>query len=405
VLFCKFWRRYQPDAYGQNANAKGRCMRVDLIDPSLFTLPYDAALAAGLKAEGHEVVLHGRVPGPDDNVLNGVTLRASFYRVAGAPALARLPPALRLGFKGLDHAWSMAALARRLRRERPDVIHFQWLPLPFVDRYFLKRLRRIAPLVLTVHDTNPFNGNPTGKLQRIGAQAAFRDFDRLIVHTEQGRARLLAHGEGADRVTVMPHGLLGHMPATDAADPMLGELTFLLFGKIKPYKGADLLIEAFARMDAGLRAQARLRIVGKPYMDLEPLQRLIQKFGMADRISLEPRFVKDDEVSGMFVPGVIAAFPYREIEASGVLSLAIGFGRPVLAARLGGFIEAVQDGEHGLLVPAEDVAALAAAMSRFVNERDFAATCARKVRELTVSVPTWLEIARQTAVLYRSLHQ
>lgn len=378
-------------------------MRIALIDPSLFTLPYDAALAAGLQAEGHAVVLHGRDPGPDDNASDGVPLRPSFYRITGASVFRHLPGALRLGLKGLDHAWSMQALARRLQRERPDVIHFQWLPLPVVDRHFLKRLRRIAPLVLTVHDTNPYNGNPTGNLQRVGAHAAFRDFDRLIVHTEQGRARLLAHGEGEDRVAVMPHGLLGRMPTANAADPMQGELTFLLFGKIKPYKGADLLVEAFARMNPALRAQARLRIVGKPYMDLEPLHRLAQRLGVADRVVVEPRFVTDEEVDDIFEHSVVAAFPYREIEASGVLSLAITFGRPILAARLGGFIEAVRDGEHGLLVLPEDVAALSSAMTRFVADRDFAAACAAGVRTLTGSIPTWPEIARQTVELYASL--
>ncbi len=380
-------------------------MRIALIDPSLFTLPYDAALAAGLQAEGHEVVLHGRDPGPDDNTTEGVPLRPSFYRITGAPVLAHLPRTLRLGIKGLDHAWSMEALARRLHRERPDVIHFQWLPLPVVDRHFLKRLRRIARLVLTVHDTNPFNGNPTGKLQRIGAHAAFRDFDQLIVHTEQGRSRLLAYGEGADRVTVMPHGLLGRVPMVGTTDPMQGELTFLLFGKIKPYKGADLLIEAFARLDPALRAQAHLRIIGKPYMDLDPLHHLARRLGVTDRVVVEPRFVSDEEVNDIFAPGVIAAFPYREIEASGVLSLAITFGRPILAARLGGFIEAVQDGKHGLLVPPEDVAALSSAMGRFIAERGFTADCAARVRMLTTSVPTWLEIARRTVELYGSLRR
>ena len=380
-----------------------RTLRVALIDPSLFTLPYDAALAAGLQAEGHQVVLHGRVPGPDDSEIDGAPLRPSFYRVASAPALSRLPRALLLGIKGLDHAWSMQALVRRLRRERPDVIHFQWLPLPVVDRRFLRRLRAIAPLVLTVHDTNPFNGNPAGRLQQVGAHKAFADFDRLIVHTEQGRARLLAHGEGRDRVTVMPHGLLGRASAQACADPMQGEITFLLFGKIKPYKGADLLIEAFARLDPALRAQARLRIVGKPYMDLTPLHDLIRQHGAADRVTVEPRFVGDAEVGGFFAPGTVATFPYREIEASGVLSLAITFGRPILASRLGGFIEAVQDGEHGLLVPPEDVGALSAAMARFIADRGFAASCAAHVTALTASVPTWPEIARRTAELYTSL--
>ena len=378
-------------------------LRVALIDPSLFTLPYDAALAAGLQAEGHQVVLHGRTPGPDDNATDGAPLRASFYRVAGAPALSRLPRALLLGIKGLDHAWSMQALVRRLGRERPDVIHFQWLPLPVVDRRFLRRLRAIAPLVLTVHDTNPFNGNPAGRLQRVGAHKAFADFDRLIVHTEQGRARLLAYGEGRDRVSVMPHGLLGRASAQGGTDAMQGELTFVLFGKIKPYKGADVLIEAYARLDPSLRAQARLRIVGNPYMDLAPLHDLIRQHRLTDRVTVEPGFVDDAEVGGFFAPGTVATFPYREIEASGVLSLAITFGRPILASRLGGFIEAVQDGEQGLLVPPEDVGALSAAMARFIADRAFAAACAARVTALTTLIPTWPEIARRTAELYASL--
>lgn len=378
-------------------------MRVALVDPSLFTLPYDAALAAGLQAEGHDVVLHGRPPGRDDNDADSVPLRQTFYRMAATPWVGRLPGAVRLAVKGVDHLWSMRGLLRHLREQRPDVIHFQWLPLPVVDRRFLGALRQVAPLVLTVHDTNPFNGNPTGRLQRVGAQAAFRDFDRLIVHTAQGRARLIAYGETADRVVLMPHGLLGRPPAVVTADRMLGEVTFLLFGKIKPYKGADLLIEAFARMPAALRQQAKLWIVGKPYMDITPLQEMASRLLVAERVEWVTRFVSDDEVGAFFRPGVVATFPYREIEASGVLSLAINNGRPVLAARLGGFTEAVSDGRHGLLVLPEDVDALSEAMTRFVVDRPFAADCAAAVQALTGTVPSWQEIARRTTELYRAL--
>lgn len=378
-------------------------MRVALIDPSLFTLPYDAALVAGMQAEGHSVALHGRQPGTDDNDAAGVPLRHSFYKLMATPWARRLPRPVGLAMKGADHLWSMQRLVRHLRLQRPDVIHFQWLALPVVDRRFLGALRRIAPLVLTVHDTNPFNGSPSGHLQKIGARAAFRDFDRLIVHTEQGRARLIAHGEAADRVVLMPHGLLGRAPPDAAADTMLGEITFLLFGKIKPYKGADLLIEAFARMPAASRQQAKLRIVGKPYMDIAPLQDMASRLLVADRVEWDTRFVGDDEVGAIFRPGVIATFPYREIEASGVLSLAVSHGRPVLAARLGGFTETVIDGRHGLLVPPEDVAALSDAMTCFVVDRPFTASCAAAVQALTGTVPSWQEIARRTIDLYKTL--
>ena len=374
-------------------------MRVALIDPSLFTLPYDAALAAGLQQAGHTVRLYARRAGPDDNALNDTPLVPSFYRIAESRLVRGLPATLRLGLKGVDHVASMAGLTGRLQRARPDVIHFQWLPLPALDLRFLPRLRRIAPLVLTVHDTNPFNGNPAAGLQRHGVESALRRFDRLIVHTEQGQARLVEQGLPRARIAVLPHGLLAAPPPPDV-DPMRGELTFLLFGKIKPYKGIDLLIEAFARLPAALRMQARLRVVGKPYMELEPLRALARQRGVAERFVLEPRFVADDEIPALFAPGTIATFPYREIEASGVLALAIAHARPILATRLGGFAETIEDGKHGLLVPPEDIPALSAAMARFVAERDFTAHCARSSGSLAETIPDWAEIGRLTCAVY-----
>lgn len=378
-------------------------MRVALIDPSLFTLPYDTALASGLTAQGHDVALHGRRMRADDGTANGTPVIPSFYRVAGLAAFEAMPKPLRLGIKGLDHVVSMAALNARLKHEPPDVIHFQWLPLPLVDRRFLSMLRRTAPLVLTVHDSNPFNGNPAARVQASGLGASFQHFDRLILHTEQGRARLIEQGVAAERIAMLPHGLLGAGLARDAGpDAMAGELCFLLFGKLKPYKGLDLLIEAFARLPDGLRAQARLRAVGKPYMDVSPLLALAQQRGVAAGVSIEPRFVPDDEVPCLFGPGTVAAFPYREIEASGVLALALTHGRPILAARLGAFAETVRDGTDGVLVPPGDIAALSDAMARFIADRSFAATCANNVRALAGAIPDWSEIARRTAEVYRA---
>src|SRR4051812_33350286 len=82
-------------------------MRVALIDPSLFTLPYDAALAAGLRADGHEPILYGRRPNRDDGSLDGAPLVESFYRLATTPLVRSLPKTARLAVKGLDHVVSM----------------------------------------------------------------------------------------------------------------------------------------------------------------------------------------------------------------------------------------------------------------------------------------------------------
>jgi glycosyltransferase involved in cell wall biosynthesis len=379
-------------------------MRVALIDPSLFTLPYDAALAGGLAARGHDVSLYARRPGQEDGSPGDVSVRPVFYRLAEASAVKRLPNTLRLALKGVDHAASMAGLRHHLGRARPDIIHFQWLPLPLLDRLFLRGLRRIAPMMLTVHDTDPFNGNPAAGLQRIGTRASWPAFARLIVHTDQGRTRLLEQGVPRGQIAVLPHGLLGtqsaQTPEVGEPDDMRGPITFLLFGKIKPYKGVDLLIEAFAGLPPALRAQARIRVVGKPYMDLAPLHALAARLGVAEHLCLEPHFVADAEIPALFGRGTIATFPYREIEASGVLSLAIAHGRPLLASRVGGFGETVRDGVTGLLVPVGDPQALGEAMGTFLRDRAFAARCAEQVRTLSGQVPSWTEIAERTAALY-----
>lgn len=373
-------------------------MKIALIDPSLFTLPYDSALALGLTRAGGEVTLHGRALRPTDEPPDPLSVSESFYHVSDGRLGSRLPPPLRLGLKGLDHGWSLWRLAARLQRNPPDVIHFQWLPLPLMDRLFLQRFRRVAPIVLTVHDTNPFNGASSAVIQRRGIDECLTQFDRLIVHTKQGEARLRRSGIAADRITVLPHGMLTEL-APDVPDPMTGRLTFLLFGKIRPYKGTDIAIKAYAALPAALRARARLRVVGQPYVDLAPLQALARAAGGS--VELETGFVSEGAIAGLFGQGTVAVFPYREIEASGVLFLALAYGRPIIASRLGSFAELLGDGRQGPLLPPGDVDALTAAMARMLTEPGFAAACAAASRQLASDIPSWDEIARRTLTTYR----
>jgi glycosyltransferase involved in cell wall biosynthesis len=373
-------------------------MRIALIDPSLFSLPYDRALASGLGRTGNVVALHGRALRSGDVSPGPITLRKSFYPMSEGGLCQTLPSPLRLGLKGVDHAWSMSRLVKRLRKEAPDVIHFQWLPLPVMDRAFLGALRQVAPIVLTVHDTNPFNGEASASIQRQGFEKCLFQFDRLIVHTKQGEGRLLKLGIPEERITVLPHGMLVE-PVPTAPDAMDGRLTFLLFGMIKPYKGADLLIEALAALPPSLRTQARVRIVGKPYMDVAVLQAQAASAGVT--VEIETGFVGEEDVASFFSHGTVAIFPYREIEASGVLFLALAHGRPIIASRLGAFSELLTDGRHGLLVPVEDVPALTAALEQMLTDRVFAAACAAEVQALAGSVPHWDRIAERTAGVYR----
>ena len=385
-------------------------MKVVLVDPSLFTLPYDRELAAGLRAGGHQVTLYG-TPMPDQGVGpgdDGQAVVPHFYRrLSGLPSL---PKAVQRVAKGFSHGLDMRAFCTAMEQARPDVIHFQWLPLPLLDRLFLARLRRIAPLVLTVHDTTPFNGSPGSSLQALGALAVLREFDGLIVHTAQGCRTIAGHTAGPARIRVIPHGLLHQADLTrdpvDGAQPSgddgPGHVRFLLFGKIKPYKGVDVLLHALALLPAEARRRCRVRVVGKPYMDVAPLEALADRLGVADAIGFEWRFIADSELTRLFHESDVLLFPYRQIEASGVLMTAIAVGKPVIATRMGAAAELFAQGDGGILIAADRADELAAAMRRFIDVPGSVASGAAHVRQLRDAIPSWVEIGRLTAQAYQS---
>ncbi|HTI86865.1 MAG TPA: glycosyltransferase [Alphaproteobacteria bacterium] len=379
-------------------------MRIALIDPSLFTYPYDHELVTGLTATGHEVLLFGKQVGPKDPTGRDPLLRQHFYRGMAGSLWARMPRnALRVA-KGLSHVGAMASLARKLRAWAPDAIHFQWLPLPAVDARFLPMFHRIAPLVLTVHDTMPFNGSPGASIQNIGALDVLRAFDHLIVHTDQGLARVTAHVGRSERIARIPHGLLHDhstmRPPVRAVAAPDGTITFLLFGQVKPYKGVDVLLRAVARLPAAVRAKCRVKVVGKAYMDTAPLLALANELGVADAVTFDFRFVPDDELVTLLDESTVLVFPYREIEASGVLMAGIARSRPVIASRLGAFAELIEDGREGLLLPPGDDAALATALERVIREPFLLDELATGMERLRTSIPAWTGIAERTVDVY-----
>ena len=243
----------------------------------------------------------------------------------------------------------------------------------------------------TVHDTTPFNGSPSHALQSRGFRLALAAADRLIVHTVAGRDRLAALGIAPERIAVIPHGPLGgHLAPRDP--PQDGRLTLVAFGKMRPYKGLDVLVEALARLDDDTRARLRVIVAGEPMLDLAPLRRRIADAGLSGTIDLVARRLDDAETAALLDAADAFVFPYREIEASGVFYLVQGLGRWLIASRLGAFAEAIEDGISGRLVAPEDPQALADAL------REVA--CDRRRPTAPPRVTGWDAIARATLEVY-----
>ena len=366
-------------------------IRVQLVDPSAFTPPYDRALAAALARAGAEVelstsrFLYGPVPEAD-----GYRVQESFYRRSAARGL-RAPA--RRTFKLAEHVPDML----RFRRDaEADVLHYQWLTLPGLDARLLPPLR---PRVMTAHYVLP---QRPSRRQLASARRAFGAMDAVIAHSEHGAARLRGEvGLDPDRVRVIHHGAFDYLAGLEGEKPLPSELqgaegpVILFFGLLRPYKGVDTLLEAFRRVEG-----AELWIVGNPRMELEPLRRLAAE--APGRVRFLSRFVEDAEIPAIFRRADLLVLPYRDAEQSGVLYTGLAFAKPMVLSSVGGFPEVAATGA-ARLVPPENPAALAAALAELAGDPDGRERLAEAARQAAAGPYSWDAIASQTISLYKEL--
>jgi glycosyltransferase involved in cell wall biosynthesis len=372
--------------------------RVMLLDPSLFTLPYDRALCGGLAATGCAVTLVGRAlrsaeRGPADAQL---PLAPHFYR--WTDSRSTWSGGFHKLAKSAEHIVDMARLPALCDHLQPDVIHVQWLALPPVDRHWLAALRRRAPLVMTVHNSVPFHGAAASRLQLLGAGSLHDRFDRLIAHTPTTRQHLLDAGIDPRRITLVPHGLLPLDALAPRADDALCRVLF--FGEIKPYKGLGLLIDAIAALPPATRAKLRLHVAGRPRMEMAPLIQACQAHGFADQVSWDLRFIGDDAIAGLFAACDVVALPYRDVDSSGVLTLAMTAGKAVIASEIGGFRDLLAHDETALLAPLAP-AEFTRALARLIEDPALRRRLGANLRRHgTDAIPSWNTIGRATAEIY-----
>jgi glycosyltransferase involved in cell wall biosynthesis len=283
---------------------------------------------------------------------------------------------------------------RRLA-EGADLVHYMWLPIPALDRHLLAPKR---PRVYTMHWRLPETGTRiAGTLRRLLAE-----MDAVIVHSEHGARRLEADfGVPRSRQRVIPHGAFDYLTRQENEVPLPEELrdvegpVILAFGLVRPYKGTDVLLEAFRSVDG-----AELWVVGMPRMPMDGLQRLAAQ--APGRVRFVDRFVTDPEIPAFMRRADVVVLPYRNIEQSGVLYTALAFGRPMVLSSVGGFPEIGKRGA-ARLVPPEDASALAEALRALLADPAAREALGEGAAREAATIFSWDRIGEQTAQLYREL--
>lgn len=372
-------------------------MKVQLVDPSAFTPPYDRALAAALARAGAEVellttrFLYGPVPPAE-----GYEVDERFYRRSAARGLGARG---RLPFKAAEHLGDML----RFRRDAgADIVHYQWLTIPSLDVRLLPPLR---PRAMTAHYILP----PRPSRRQIrSARRVFGAMDAVVAHSEHSAARLRDEvGLDPAKVRVIPHGAFDYLTRLAEEKPLPPDLedaegpVVLSFGLLRPYKGIENLLEAFAQIVTHQsEGVPELWIVGNPRMDVGPLRRLAA--AAPGRVRFVTRFVEDAEVPAIFRRADLVVLPYLDAEHSGVLYTGLAFGKPLLLSAVGGFPEVAESGA-ARLVPPGDTAALAAALRELVSDEAARAELAAAAARAAAGPFSWDEAARRTLELYREL--
>jgi glycosyltransferase involved in cell wall biosynthesis len=373
------------------------------------TVPYYTAYLSKALLKKHIDLTVGSItyyldPGCFSN--RGVKLDPGFMDIVGKFRLPRLP---RRILKLLESLLNLAALSVRFLVSPPDIIHVQFLPmvterLP-LDLWFVHLCRRRgAEIVLTVHDLLPHN---TGESHWQIFHNLYQMVDRIICHSESIRERLaIEFAVKEEKVAVIPHGPFFYdLPATAEQtlqsfelDPQ--KLLVLWQGILSPYKGVDLLLEAWQSVEATIE-DARLLIVGTgPAELIEQIREQILSLKL-QRVQLHPRFISTKELVALYRAADIVVYPYRAITTSGALATGLALGKTIVASDLTVFRELLTDRENVFFFNPQRPVELANALVQLLEDALLRERLAENVRKMNFGEESWLSIADKTIECYK----
>jgi glycosyltransferase involved in cell wall biosynthesis len=219
-----------------------------------------------------------------------------------------------------------------------------------------------------------------GLAGRLRAALVYRGFRfARIVSPGRHMARVYeAAGFSPAAITVLPHGVDADRFQPRGA-PAPGALACI--GRVHLVKGQHVAVAALARLHALGHGHATLRLVGAGDDDyVARIEADVRRLGLGAVVHLAGAIPHEripavfDEAAIVVMPSLSETFPHVALEA-------MASGRPLVASRVGGLPEIVTDGVDGLLVPAQDADALAAAVDRLLRDREFAARLGARARQ------------------------
>ncbi|HEV2560407.1 MAG TPA: glycosyltransferase family 4 protein [Microvirga sp.] len=230
-----------------------------------------------------------------------------------------------------------------------------------------------------IHDARPHPGDPTGYVNKwCNSEAAH--CDRVFTLSETIRDEIVGLGRiPPERCVTLFHPDIGpHAASTAPIAPQSfdGEraLRLLFFGRILPYKGLGLLVEALEKLRAeGVLVQ--LGVFGDG--SIAQYRKRLEALGA----EISNRWIEESELESILRRWDAVALSHVEASQSGVAALAFGSGLPVIATPVGGLAEQVVDGVNGVLASRATADAFAAAIRRYIEGSNLRSQIRREMQQ------------------------
>lgn len=268
----------------------------------------------------------------------------------------------------------------------------------FTLDHAVQRLRRPLPLVFSFHGSDTVQLQEASPAARAQWRAMLARADRLVVcSADLGRRVVQALGEGLP-LQLVYNGIdassFKALPeAASTAPQHIAGRVILSVGKFVALKGQDVLVRAFAQL-AQNASDLQLVLVGADGNALQELRQLCVTEGLQERVHFFVD-VPHPQVAWFFRQAHIFCLPSRQ-EAFGLVLLEAGaFSLPVIASSVGGIPELIKDRVHGLLVPADDVCALAAGLRMLLNDPQLGRQMAACLHQQIENRFTWTRTLEQ----------
>ncbi len=380
-----------------------------IFDPGNFVPDYNYSLCKSLQENNFnaQVTLFSTNKknwSPDEL---GFNINSLFFKLSSKLKLKnRL---LKKIIKGIEYPFNLLLFLLYVLKNRAEVIHVQWSPIPLLDIivfYILKLMN--FNLVYTVHNILPhekkwYDIHIYGILYKI--------FNKLVIHTESNKQEFISiYGQKFEKnLYVIPHGDFKKM-YLDNCDELISEvnssddkqLKFLFFGLIREYKGLDVLLNTLVDIKDTLKDNKVIfKIYGNPRTDFSKYQKIIDDNSLNDYLEMRLEFIPDKEINDIFKNSDVLILPYKKIYQSGVALLGYTFNLPLIVSDIGGISEIVDDNKSGFIFPPNDINKLGEILKKIIENPDIINNMKNYIKGNISQKYSWDRISIETISLYK----